>query len=155
MRAVPWFERAGFSCRRWLSLSFPVLLGLIPITAAVVFGGDWLNERQEAARALPPAGTPNVLLIVLDTVRADRMSLYGYAALDNARARSAARSGGLDSPRRGPPRRGRSLRTRPCSPVACPAISTCNGERPWRGDFPTLAEFLGSKGYATAGFRRE
>jgi Sulfatase len=46
--------------------------------AAAVFGGDWLRERREAARSVPPAGTPNVLLIVLDTVRADRMSLYGY-----------------------------------------------------------------------------
>jgi hypothetical protein len=78
MRAVPWFARADFRCRRWLLLSFAGLLGLIPIMAAAVFGGDWLKERREAARSVPPAGTPNVLLIVLDTVRADRMSLYGY-----------------------------------------------------------------------------
>ena len=45
---------------------------------AAVFGGDWLKVRREAARSLPPEATPNVLLVVLDTVRADRMSLYGY-----------------------------------------------------------------------------
>ena len=33
---------------------------------------------REAGRPLPPADSPNVLLIVLDTVRADRLSLYGY-----------------------------------------------------------------------------
>jgi Sulfatase len=78
MHAVTWFGRADLRCRRWLLLRFPGLLGLIPIMAAACFGGEWLNERREAARSLLPAGTPNVLLIVLDTVRADRMSLYGY-----------------------------------------------------------------------------
>ena len=45
---------------------------------ALVFGGDWLKERREAGRPLPPADSPNVLLIVMDTVRADHLSLYGY-----------------------------------------------------------------------------
>ena len=53
-------------------------MGLVLILAGSVFGGDWLKQRREAGRALPPAGSPNVLLIVLDTVRADRLSLYGY-----------------------------------------------------------------------------
>ena len=42
-------------------------------------GGDRLKEQwRERGRPLPPAGSPNVLLIVLDTVRADHLSLYGY-----------------------------------------------------------------------------
>ena len=43
-----------------------------------MFGGDWLKERRELSRPLPSGDSPNVLLIVLDTVRADRLSLYGY-----------------------------------------------------------------------------
>ena len=33
---------------------------------------------REEARPLPPPGSPNVLLIVLDTVGADHLSLHGY-----------------------------------------------------------------------------
>lgn len=45
-----------------------------------VRGGDWLKEKREIAslpRAMP--GTPNVLVIVVDTLRADHLSSYGYA----------------------------------------------------------------------------
>ena len=64
--------------RRRLMLSFPALLGSVLVLATLVFGGDWLKRRLEASRPLPSADSPNVLLIVLDTVRADRLSLYGY-----------------------------------------------------------------------------
>ena len=152
MRAVAWFERADFRYRRWFLWSFPCLLGSVLIVAAAVFGGDWLNERREAARSLPPTSTPNVLLIVLDTVRADRMSLYGYERRYNASTRAAGAAGDSLRLRRGQPRPGPSPRTRRCSLAACPTISTCNGGRLLRGDFPTLAEYLGSQGFATAGF---
>jgi hypothetical protein len=36
-----------------------------------------LRARGEVGRPMPPASSPNVLLIVLDRVRADRLSLYG------------------------------------------------------------------------------
>ena len=134
MRAVAWVERANFRCRLWLLVSFPGLLGLVPIMAAAVFAGDWLKEHREAARALPPADTPNVLLIVLDTVRADRMSLYGYErSTTPALERLAQRGIRFAEARATAP--GPSLRTRPCSPAACPTISTCNGGRPCAGTF--------------------
>ena len=43
-------------------------------------GGRWLHERGVVAN-LPSAtpGTPNVLVIVVDTLRADHVSSYGYA----------------------------------------------------------------------------
>ena len=65
---------------RWflLAWSIPVQLGLILIVAGSVFGTDWLKQERESRRALPPAGSSNVLFIVLDTVRADHLSLYGY-----------------------------------------------------------------------------
>ena len=56
----------------------PALLALVAVVAGIVFGGDRLKEMREAGRPSPPADSPNVLLIVLDTVRADRLSLYGY-----------------------------------------------------------------------------
>jgi len=71
-------ERHGTRLRRRLMLSFPSLFALVLVSAGSVFGGDWLRQRAEARHPRPPADAPNVLLIVMDTVRADRMSLYGY-----------------------------------------------------------------------------
>lgn len=61
-------------------LSFFIGVGVL---LAVVAVGMHLQERrseQQALAALPPASAnaPNVLLLVLDTVRAKNMSLYGY-----------------------------------------------------------------------------
>ena len=53
-------------------------MGVVLVLAGSVFAGDWVKEWREARRPLPPADSPNVLLIVLDTVRADHLSLYGY-----------------------------------------------------------------------------
>ena len=39
---------------------------------------EQLVSLRQPDRPLPPAGSPNVLFIVLDTVRADHLSLYGY-----------------------------------------------------------------------------
>jgi hypothetical protein len=74
---APVLERHAATTRRRLLLSFPALLGSVLVLATLVFGGDWLKWRHEASRPLPSPDSPNVLLIVLDTVRADRMSLYG------------------------------------------------------------------------------
>ena len=75
---VPILERHAAGLRRSLLLSFPGLLGVVLLAAGFIFGGDWIEQRREAASAIPPTDSPNVLLIVLDTVRADHLSLYGY-----------------------------------------------------------------------------
>ena len=46
--------------------------------AALVGAGVWL--RRSAPAPIAPAARPNVLLITLDTTRADRIGSYGYAA---------------------------------------------------------------------------
>ncbi|HEX3447117.1 MAG TPA: sulfatase-like hydrolase/transferase [Isosphaeraceae bacterium] len=151
MRAVAWFERADFNSRRWLLFSFPGLLGSVIVVAGSVFGGDWLKERREAARSVPRAGTPNVLLIVLDTVRADRMSLYGYERSTTPALERLAQRGI------------RFAEARATAPWTLASHATMFSGRlphdlkvhwqtPLRRDFPTLAEYLGSRGYATAGF---
>ncbi len=78
VQLVPILERRNSALRRKLVWTFPVMLGLVILLAGYVFLGDRLKQRREAGRPLPPANSPNVLLIVLDTVRADRLSLYGY-----------------------------------------------------------------------------
>ena len=58
----------------------PLLVAGWGLTLAGIQGGQWLHERNAVAQ-LPPAspGIPNVLVIVVDTLRADHVSSYGYA----------------------------------------------------------------------------
>ncbi|HZW29908.1 MAG TPA: sulfatase-like hydrolase/transferase [Isosphaeraceae bacterium] len=148
LRLVPWLER---SARRWLTVSLAAMLGFVPVVAGLVFGGDWLKQRRETSRPLPPANSPNVLLIVLDTVRADHLSLYGYPrATSRTLDRLAQRGIRFDE-------------ARATAPWTLPSHASLFTGRwpheldvqwvtPLRGQFPTLAAYLGSRGYATAGF---
>jgi arylsulfatase A-like enzyme len=81
----------GIALSRWFmkhqKLTFRVWRTTLPLLAAAVIlalvvgeGRDWWHEHSALAK-LPPAtpGSPNVLVIVIDTLRADHMSLYGYA----------------------------------------------------------------------------
>ena len=117
-------------------------------------GATGSKSGGKRGRPLPPADSPNVLLIVLDTVRADRLSLYGYQRATSRRS-SSWRGGASASTRRGRQRPGPSPRTRACSPAAGPTSSTSNGGPRSAADFPTLAEYLGSHGLRDRGFRRQ
>ena len=115
------------------------------------FGGDWVKQRLEARRPLPPAGSPNVLLIVLDTVRADHLSLEGYRRPTSPNLERLAKIGI------------RFDRARATAPWTLPSHAGFFTGRwphelgvqwltPLRTDAPFLAEYLASRGYATAGF---
>jgi arylsulfatase A-like enzyme len=151
MRVAPWLERPALPWRRWVALSFPALLALVGVVAGFVFGGDWLKERRERGRPLPPADAPNVLLVVLDTVRADRLSLYGYPRATSPTLKRLAERGI------------RFDEARATAPWTLPSHASMftgrwahelnvNWKTSFRTNFPTLAEYLGSHGYATAGF---
>ncbi len=132
-------------------VSFPIVACLVPILAASLWGVDQLKVWREEARPLPPPGSPNVLLIVLDTVGADHLSLHGYnrptsPTIDELAARGI-----------------RFNRVRATSSWTLPSHASMFTGRwphelsagwftPLDGAYPTLAEFLGSRGYATAGF---
>ena len=77
-QVAPVLERRPAKGRRSLAWSLPCLLGLVVLQAGWIVCGDQIKQWREYGRPLPPAGSPNVLLIVLDTVRADHLSLYGY-----------------------------------------------------------------------------
>ncbi len=150
-RLVPLLERHASGVRRWLPRSFAGLVGLVLVLAAWVFAADWIKVRREAGRPLPPADSPNVLLIVMDTVRADHMSLYGYSRATTPRLQQFAKQGIL------------FRKVRATAPWTLPSHASLLTGRwphelgvewmtPLRGTFPTLAEYLGSHGYATAGF---
>ena len=75
-----WSTRRASPAPRWTRLAGPILASAVVLAVA---GGEWYYHREErriagAARA-PASSQPNVLLLVLDAVRAENLSLYGYA----------------------------------------------------------------------------
>jgi arylsulfatase A-like enzyme len=138
--------------RRPILLGAPVALGLVASLGVFSYDRIELAEHRSLA-GLPPAplGAPNVLLIVLDTVRADRLSLYGYERETTPNlARLAGRGVVFEQ-------------ARSAAPWTLPSHASLftgrwphelrvGGDRPLDGTFPTLAQSLAGHGYATAGF---
>ncbi len=118
VRLVPILERHATTLRRRLLWSSCLMLVVVMMLAGFVLLGDRLKLAREASRPLPPAGTPNVLLIVLDTVRADHLSLYGYGRPTTPTLERLA-GAEFASTRRERPRPGRSLHTQACSLGGC------------------------------------
>lgn len=130
-----------------------MLVGVAVLWAAVTAAG-WWQERRALAR-LPAVADdrPNVLLLVIDTQRADHLSSYGYERPTTPRLDALAREGVLYE------------RAFASSPWTLPTHATFFTERlphehragvlgrPYLdGRFPTLAEVLAGAGYATGGF---
>ena len=150
-RLVPRLERNAPGFRRFVRASFPVVLGMVVILRAAPWIGDRIEHSRASARPLPPPGSPNVLLIVLDTVAAGHLSLHGYDRPTSTTLVELAERGiRFDS-------------ARAASSWTLPSHATMFTGRwlhelsvgwltPLDEAHPTLAEFLGDRGYATAGF---
>jgi arylsulfatase A-like enzyme len=148
----PWLERRPAEFRRLCRVSLPVMAVSLVVLAGLA------HERVKSAehRALscrPPAkaGAPNVLLIVLDDVRAASLSLYGYDRPTTPNLERLANKGVVFS------------EARATAPWTLPSHASMMTGRwphelsvapglPLDRTFPTLAEALGKEGYATAGF---
>jgi arylsulfatase A-like enzyme len=150
-RLVPVLERRPAGWRRCLRVSFPALVAVTPLLAAGIWARDRLQDCREQARPLPAPGSANVLLIVLDTVAADHLSLHGYARPTCPTLDGLARRGI------------RFDRVQATSSWTLPSHASAFTGRwphelsagwltPLDGTHPTLAEYLATRGYATAGF---
>jgi arylsulfatase A-like enzyme len=144
-------ERRPAGMRRWVTVSLPVLLVMVLVQASWNFGGERLKQWREESRPLPRPDLPNVLLIVLDTARADHLSLHGYERGTSPNLERLAKQGI------------RFDHARATAPWTLPSHASMFTGRwphelnaewmcPLGGDVLTVAEFLGSCGYATAGF---
>jgi len=141
---------SGFG--RFARYSLTVLVALVGTTAVVSLRRQALAESGAVARLpVPPAGAGNVLLIVMDTVRADSLGLYGYIRDTTPHLERWAKRG---------VRFDWALAPAPWTfPSHC---SFLTGQWPWTlnadwdtilsPDYPTLAEFLAARGYLTGGF---
>lgn len=110
-----------------------------------------LNKNQDDLSSTAPAGAPNVILIVLDTVRAKSMSLHGYPQPTTPNLERLAKQG--------------VLFTRAIAPASWTLQSHASlftGQPPFNlsaswgssldSKYPTLAETFSLNGYDTAGF---
>ncbi len=137
--------------RRLVGLSSPALVLILAALAGVSFGRDWLGGRGGAQSGVASPGAPSVLFIVMDTVRADATSLNGAARDTTPNLAALARRGA---------RFERAIATAPYTLPSHASMFTgrwaqelgVGTDRPLDARFPTLAEYLGSRGYATAGF---
>ncbi len=139
-----------FSLRPWWFI-FLTLAALILLVAGVE-GGRWWQQHQAMMKLpAPQAAAPNVLLIVLDTVRAQNLSLYGYHRATTPRLEQFARRG---------VRFEKAISTAAWTLPAHASMFTGRYPRELSADFlkpldashPTLAEVLRARGYLTAGF---
>jgi arylsulfatase A-like enzyme len=75
-----WIAKREASSVTFWKKSTPWLAAVFLLTLWAIQGGKWAHEKIAVAR-LPaaPQSAPNVLVIVLDTLRADHLSSYGYS----------------------------------------------------------------------------
>ena len=132
---------------------FP-LVALVALLALVTVGGRWLGERRALAGV--PAGPGhrmNVLLLVLDTQRADHLSLYGYGrptspaltafAAEAVRYANASAPSSWTLPSHAGMFTGQPLHEHRAGVLRRPYLDR---------RFPTVAEAMRDAGYGTGGF---
>ncbi|MEO8199744.1 MAG: sulfatase [Gemmatimonadota bacterium] len=134
--------------------TFPSVVGLVLAIGFGMLGGIYVDEKLTLDR-LPAvkANQPNVVLLVMDTERADHLSAYGYPRLTTPHIDSLAQHAVLFE---------QAFSAAPWTLPSHASIMTGRksnehgaGTRTlWNLDdrFPTLAESLSKVGYATGGF---
>lgn len=138
--------------RRPLTRATVLLLVLAMVVGLAGALRPWFRERQVMAGLPAPApGTPNVLILLLDTVRAANMSLYGYGRETTPNIDRFAQGGAVFD-----------FAFAPSSWTLPSHASLFTGRWPgqlsagWNvsldGTEPVLAEVMGARGYATGGF---
>ncbi|WP_406700457.1 sulfatase [Singulisphaera sp. Ch08] len=147
-----WFQNRPRVFRQVIRVSFPVMaVGLVVLTGLTYARVTSAERRALSRLPLAKPGAPNVLLIVLDNVRASSLSLYGHNRPTSPNLERLARKGAVFS---------EASSTAPWTLPTHASMLTgrwphelsVGWDRPLDDTYPTLAEILGQKGYATAGF---
>jgi arylsulfatase A-like enzyme len=150
-RLVPILQRHARGFRRSVVVSFPVAIAVAIGLGGSIWLGDWIKQSREHAQPMPPPGSPNVILVVMDTVAAGHLGLHGYHRATSTTVTELAQRGvQFDA-------------ARAASSWTLPSHATIFTGRwlhelsvgwltPLDQTHPTLAGFLTDRGYATAGF---
>ncbi|WP_165231282.1 sulfatase-like hydrolase/transferase [Aquisphaera insulae] len=152
VKAFGWLNAHAIRIERLARRTLPWMgAGLISLTVVAIAALGSAERRALAAIPAAEPGRPNVLLIVMDDVRAESLSLHGHDRPTTPRLEQIAGKGvRFDS-------------ARSTAPWTLPSHASMFTGR-WPHDLsvdwthgldsshPTLAGFLADRGYATAGF---
>jgi arylsulfatase A-like enzyme len=150
-RIVPSIERNAPRMHRLFRVSFPMVVGTVLALAAWPWISDAIEQKREDSRPLPPSGSANVIVAVMDTVAAEHLALNGYPRPTSTTLIELAERGV------------RFDTARSTSSWTLPSHASMFTGRwfheisagwltPLDGTYPILAEFLGGRGYATSAF---
>jgi arylsulfatase A-like enzyme len=140
---------ASLARARWISLG---ALGILGVGGIAAGGARRLTERWHLSRiGDAPPEAPNVILLILDTVRAANLSVYGYERETTPTLTRLANEGVLFE---------HAFSTAPWTAPSHASMMTGRWAGQTRADYrtpldpeaPTLAEVLSAHGYATAAF---
>ncbi|HZM27011.1 MAG TPA: sulfatase-like hydrolase/transferase [Gemmatimonadales bacterium] len=138
--------------QRVVRRTLPWLAGSLLLVAVGTVGWRVLAERRAVlARSTAAGGAPNVLLLILDTVRAANLSLYHYPRPTTPELERFALGGTVFE---------RAFAAAPWTLPSHASIFTGQWETSLQVDdrhrlapnYPTLAEAMHARGYATAAF---
>jgi len=91
-----WIKKHELQAWRFCRRTVPWVVAAGVLAFAGIQGGRWFAEANTIAKLPAPApGSPNVLVIVIDTLRADHLSSYGYSHPTSPNIDGLAREGVL------------------------------------------------------------
>ena len=146
-----WFGRNQARALRFWRRSLPWVVVIVVLVVFGIQGGLWLQEQRAVAKlpAAPP-NSPNVLVIVVDTLRSDHLSSHGYGRLTTPNLDRLAEQGVLFE---------NAFATSSWSPPSHASLLTGRylyehdvDTEPFDGRYPTLADALRARGYRTGAF---
>jgi len=146
-----WLCRHEAAALRFWRRTLPWVAGTAALALVCIQGGLWLKERL-AVSWLPAArpGAPNILVIVVDTLRADHLSSYGYSRPTSSNLDRIAQQGVLFE---------NAIATSSWTPPSHASLLTGRyphehgtEEKPYDGRYPTIAQALRDRGYRTGAF---
>lgn len=151
-RLAPLVERSCLHSARFVLPTYPVLGGIVLVLFGLSIGREtWTEQRALANLPTASSDSPHIVFVVMDTVGANHLSLYGYSRNTSPHLASLARRGV------------RFEHARSTAPWTLPSHASMFTGR-WPHDLsvgynrpldraaPTLAEALQARGYATGGF---
>jgi arylsulfatase A-like enzyme len=156
-----WATRNQTSLLEFSKKTFPVLLAIwLTVFAVVHWGARWKESRQTAALPSAVAGSPNVLIVMIDTLRADHVHSYGYSRETTPNIDELASQGVLfenaisptpwSLPSHASLLTGRYQFEHGIEDI--PAMSVSGLKQPAMNGFTTIGEVLEKHGYRTAAF---
>jgi arylsulfatase A-like enzyme len=146
------FSKHQAGLLRFWRRSLPVLGGTTLIALVAIQGGAWLKEARAIA-ALPAAApaSPNILVILVDALRADHLSNYGYERPTSPNIDRIAHQGTLFENAFST-----SSWTKPSHASLLTGRYTYEHETEGWGSlddrYPTISEVLQARGYRTGAF---